>query len=647
MNDDSASVVVFFGVAAVGLFLTAAVWGGVHLAVLVTTGSFFSGSFGDALHAMVRYPAMPPAQAWDSSVVPGPVVVYGSTVLVAVFEAVVGFRIGSLLKVRSGFSRRKNLGVNPEACFAKPGDLRPLWCKRPLDGRFLLGRTRSAGARLLATEWRANPGVKIRGKAARRQNDRGAVAFIGPSRQGKSVAMIAGVLDWSGPAVLSSVKDDLLAPTLPHRRRQGECAVYDPTGFLAGSYSGTRNGPPGWDPDLVIGWSPLAGIVSFDDAQRAAKAVVDSAPQDNIEGSDFWMAQVEMLLAGLFWIAAYSDHSLEDVVRWIVTQDKPSDTNDGEVQRLLDVAKWSAETDQEKRWVNKTSDLLNGLWGNGDEEQARTVGSIYATARTAIKPWLSENAALSAERPSVTLDWLISGTNTLYLAAPPHDQKALAPAFGGMLNGLIEQAFRHVAKHGPISPPLLIVLDEAAQTPLKQLPEWVSTVAGLGIQIVTAWQSIAQIKTTYKSASDTILTNHLTKVFFGAQSDGDALDYIAKVLGDEAVRTTTPSHDLTKLFGGSIQETEQRVAIAPANVARQMEAFTALMIHGALPPAHINIIKYFKERHYNSHLRWTPGDNALGLPTLNKSVLTPTPAEDTQQQSMRSLSEILMGEITK
>jgi len=66
MNDDSASVVVFFGVAAVGLFLTAAVWGGVHLAVLVTTGSFFSGSFGDALHAMVRYPAMPPAQAWDS-----------------------------------------------------------------------------------------------------------------------------------------------------------------------------------------------------------------------------------------------------------------------------------------------------------------------------------------------------------------------------------------------------------------------------------------------------------------------------------------------------------------------------------------------------------------------------------------------------
>ena len=647
--------------AAVVFAAAGGVWGGAHLAVLVTGGEF-GGTFGQALVALARYPSMTPSQAWEDPAVPGSAVTYTATAVVVTVFAVAGYWVVTHLNPRAGFRARRNLGVTPEARFAKVRDLGPLHANRPLNGRFLVGAKRGwFRRRLLATEWRANPGIKVRGRAKRRQNDRGAVAFVGPSRQGKSVAMISGILDWSGPAILSSVKDDLIAPTLPHRRQIGQVAIYDPTAFLTQSY-GTDNAPAGWSPDLVIGWSPLAGIVSFDDAQRAAKSVVDSAPRDNVDSADFWMNQVEMLLAGLFWIAAHTDQPLDEVVRWIVTMDVPSATKNSKPRELGSQAMFGAETPQERRWAQKALDLLNGLWGNGDDEQARTVGSIYATARTAIKPWLSENAATSANRQSVTLDWLISGANSLYLAAPPQDQRALAPAFGGMLNDLIEQAFAHVARHGPIDPPLLVVLDEAAQTPLKRLPEYVSTVAGLGIQLVTAWQSIAQIKTSYDKAADTILTNHLTKVFFGAQSDGDALDYVTKILGEESVESTAPQRDMNKLLGGSLQHSVQRVSLGPANVVRQIEAFNALLIHGSLPPAHIHIVKYFEDRHYQQLLEWKQSSDVLGLPRLdNNETPDETPSSETADSSetlaagqpdtteaatpVRSLASVLANEV--
>ncbi len=36
------------------------------------------------------------------------------------------------------------------------------------------------------------------------------LALVGPSRSGKTTAVVSGILEWDGPAVLSSVKADLL-----------------------------------------------------------------------------------------------------------------------------------------------------------------------------------------------------------------------------------------------------------------------------------------------------------------------------------------------------------------------------------------------------------------------------------------------------
>ncbi len=55
------------------------------------------------------------------------------------------------------------------------------------------------------------------------------------------------------------------------------------------------------------------------------------------------------------------------------------------------------------------------------------------------------------------------------------------------------------------------------------------------MQLVTAWQSIAQIEAAYGRQAQAILTNHLTKLFFPGMSDAAGLDYLSRLLGDEHV----------------------------------------------------------------------------------------------------------------
>ena len=74
------------------------------------------------------------------------------------------------------------------------------------------------------------------------------------------------------------------------------------------------------------------------------------------------------------------------------------------------------------------------------------------------------------------------------------------------------------------------------QHPAASLAELVSTLSGLGVQIVTAWQSVAQIEAAYGRATGaTVIANHRTKVFFSGISDGVTGDLTSKLLGDEQV----------------------------------------------------------------------------------------------------------------
>jgi type IV secretion system protein VirD4 len=139
------------------------------------------------------------------------------------------------------------------------------------------------------------------------------------------------------------------------------------------------------------------------------------------------------------------------------------------------------------------------------------------------------------------------------------------------------------------------VLDEAGNQRLDQLPEMASTVAGLGVQLVTIWQSIAQITRAYGRGAGIVLTNHLSKVFYAGLSDQDSLEYVAKVVGEEEVESRDLSGEWSSLIRPNVMERTSRVGLIQPHCLRQMVPGDALLIHGTLPPAHIRVRRWFEE----------------------------------------------------
>lgn len=573
------------------LMVAGVAWSGAALAATVAGGAF-RASLGDSFSALAELGRHPsdPASAWPASVadqLPGAPVYWAATTATAMTAAVIvamGVRIWRHTDV--GTVRRRPLGVDARARFARRGDLRTIAVRSARPGRFILGR---AGGRLVASECRVECTglVRLRHRHPR-AGDRGAIAMIGPSRSGKTTAVVSGILEWQGPAVLSSVKDDLLRVTAGWRARQGDIAVFDPT-------DSTRLGS--------AAWSPLRAAGTTLGAQRAARALCEAAPKGkNVEGGlDYWMAQAEMLIAGLLFVAHHTGRDMGKVCEWVLKQDRPGEWGPGEVKASLDVLRTEASPAVQDDADDAGRALLS-IW----EDEERTRSGVYSTARTVVWPWANPGLAASSRGDSIDLDWLLSGTNTVYLCSPMEDRELFAPAFGGMLNDLIKQAYLRVSRSGrPLDPPLLVVVDEAGNTPMRALPEYASTLAGMGVLLVTVWQSLAQINALYERHAGTILTNHLSKVFYAGVSDPETKQYISALVGDDEVETLSRTADLAS-GRGSTQLSTTRLALVPAHAPRQMLPGHGLLIHGTLPPAHIRSRPYHSDRHLRARAAIPP-----------------------------------------
>lgn len=565
--------VIAFGVlVALPVFLF---WSAARLAAALA-GHHLEASFEEAFSALGRLKGHvgDPASAWPGGggeALPGPLLSWVCTAAVFVLALgvlVVAARWWGWSGV--GTEPRAPLGVDARARFATVGALAPLLVRGPRTGRFVLGRV---GGRLVATEAPTDRRARSRRRRVPSSADYGALALIGPSRCGKTAATVGGILEWDGPAVLSSVKADLLAVTQGWRSRLGDVRVYDPTG---------TTGEP------CAGWSPLRDAGSVLGAQRAAKALCEAVPgAGGVENLDFWLAKSETLLAGLLYVAHHAGRDMATVRDWVMTQDRPGDHGPGEVKAALDVLLASPDDTTAEGAADAATWLL-ATWGL----EERTRASVYATAQTLVWPWSDPGVALASMGESVDLDWLVSGPNTLYLCAPIEDRQRLAPAFGGLLNDVIRQVcLRHEATKRALDPPLLLVIDEAGNTPIQNLPEYASTLAGLGVVLVTVWQSVAQMEAAYRRHADGLLTNHRTKLFYAGISDPASLRYVSQVLGDAEVDTR--SHTVATGRSGSWQVATSRVPLVPPHALRQMRAGDALLLHGTLPPAHLSTRPYY------------------------------------------------------
>lgn len=534
----------------------------------------FDGTVQQSLDALIRLPQTmsDPRRAWTDPAadqLPGPVAYWGTAIAFTLLAAVIAALVTHWWRGRDrGVDQRVRFGVPTQARQAKTADLVPLIVRHPEPGRLLIARHRR---RLLATETNRPPVTSRRAqRSARRRGDRGAVIHLGPSRCGKTTSVIAGVLAWEGPAILSSVKSDLLEATLARRAEIGEVRIFDPTGCTG--HTTTR-------------WSPLRDAAHPAGAQRAAAGLIDATPKDGVTDAGFWHVQAEAYLTGLLLVAALGDRTMTDVATWVFKGDQPIDANPGQIEPL--VRALTADPDLARRAAaQRASDLLRGVWG----AEPKIRDSVYATSRNLMRAWIDPTVGEACDGCAIDLDWLCSGKNTLYVCAPLVDQDRLAPVLGGLITDLVNQAYdRYLRTNELLDPALLLVLDEAGNTPLNKLPQWASTIAGLGVQLVTVWQSKAQLDETYGRQADTILTNHLTKLFYAGLSDHATVDYASRLLGEEFVAALL-DEDRPGMRRGGRRRAVTPVRLGPPHLFRQMQPASAVLIHGTLLPAHVRTL---------------------------------------------------------
>jgi type IV secretion system protein VirD4 len=466
----------------------------------------------------------------------------------ALYLALAGAEVAGLLALRrawSGGLAAVGIGSRraPSARWAARRDLRPLAVSGPEPGRVILGRF---GRSLLAAE------------------ERQSVLVVAPPQSGKTTGLaIPALLEWQGPVIATSVKTDLLRDTLARRRELGDVAVFDPA-----AATGIGSTP----------WSPLGSSGSWYGAQRMAGSLCSvsrARSGSGLEDSEFWHKAAAKLLAPLLLAAKRSGAAMADVVRWIETQER-IEVRDA----LREAGEEAALRAAEANWSR--------------EERQRS--SIYTTAETVLEAYGDPRVLEASKSADISPAHLLGGgAHTLYLCGPAHEQARLAPVFTALLEEVVSVAYEASSVSGrPLDPPLLIVGDELANiAPIRSLPTIASTGAGQGILLISVFQDLAQVRERWGQAWPTIASSHRAKLFGTGLGDPESLDYVRRLAGEASYAQR--SRTAAQLGHHSQTESTTYRSLAPANVVREAEPGSAVLLYGRMPPARLRLRAWYED----------------------------------------------------
>jgi type IV secretory pathway TraG/TraD family ATPase VirD4 len=306
--------------------------------------------------------------------------------------------------------------------------------------------------------------------------------------------------------------------------------------------------------------------------------LVESTPsKGGLSEGAFWFSAAAKLLAPLLLAAATGGRSMADVVRWTNLQESD------EVEQLL------GDAGEVEAGVALFASL-------GRDDRIRS--SVYTTLETVLAPYEDPKVAASADCPDIDLGRLLTDSHTLYLCGPAHEQARVQGVFAALVASVVNTAVERVSETGrPLDPPVLVVLDEAANiAPLRDLDTLASTAAGLGIQLVTVCQDLAQLAARYGTErARTISNNHRAKVILSGIADVGTLDTLSGLAGEQAVRQDTMTADLRDGRRSRSSSISYR-RLAPADELRRIRPGEGVLIYGHLPAVRLILRPWYRDR---------------------------------------------------
>lgn len=519
------------------------------------------GQIGTIIAALPHHLA-DPKQAWPAAArpqLPGPLgfvlAALAVTTLAITGTVLAGRRLAAERRVR-GYASRRQLGktLSEHAALRRATTVRPSLkgLKYTVqDVAVCLGKTLDVGMTL----W---------------TSIENSVLLLAAPRQGKtSQVIIPWLRHWRGPALVTSIRIDVLLATAVLRAKRGKVLVFAPT-----------RGVP-W-PDKAR-WSPVSGCEDFAVAFERADTMVQigkPGKASDSRGAGFFGITATTMLAAWMHAAALNGGSMRDVVRWALDD------------RITEAITILAEHPYAEPGI---SSALDGIY----RTESETRSNMFTTVRTAITPLLSERARdtfCPAPGEELDIEQFLRGNGTIYVIVPKKQARALAPLVSAFFDVVTETAKQigETMPGGRLDPPLGILGDEIANiAPLENLPDLMSYAGGSGIFLVAVFQDFAQARDRWgEHAADMLWGSATVKMALGGLS-GDELEEFSKLAGMYRETVTTHQHGT---HGSSAQTSlNDRRTIYPDEVRTLSEdEHEALIIHATTPAVKVRMTRHYE-----------------------------------------------------
>lgn len=383
----------------------------------------------------------------------------------------------------------------------------------------------------------------------------GHVVACAPSRSGKGLWLTYALLTWPASAVVLDPKGELFRLTAGYRARFTRVLALDPAG------RGHR-----YDPFGELAYSPEA-------LKTAALLVL--RPEQDKENAIF-AQRAAMLLAALLRAAYLLRLPTLPAVRAMI---------DLGPERLVSFLHQRQDT-LVSHWFAGFLLRDPGTFEAGLLAQDRFLASSWGTLTTRLEPLLSDGVLKMSSASDFRAEELFERPTTVYLtfheAELEHTQAALRLVLLAVVTALLRVADR---QGGQVRRPLLLALDEAERVPVPRLPDFVSTVAGRGISVLTVVQSLAQIQDAYgASGAHTILANAFAQLHWSTHDLRTSED-LSRLLGQQTVEETRHSRRVVTLTPDPIRMTTARPReLLTPDEFRQIPKDHVLAIVGEYPP---------------------------------------------------------------
>lgn len=388
-------------------------------------------------------------------------------------------------------------------------------------------RARETRPSLTVTERRGLPpeelGVPLpRGPAgplwAAQDNHTGALA---PTRAGKTTTdQIPKALAAPGALWCSSSQRDMFLHTALARTRRpqaGPVQLLDATAtvdFPAQAY-----------------WPPMTGCTDAEVADRRAGILVETsgsagraAKASSSGNEEFFREHTIMVLRAYLFAAAVANKPVEDLVAWAANphHKDPLAILKGAHTQLYE------ELNAER------------------QEDPRTSGGVWMGVRQVVGPWVLNRALHQMCSPptgrGLDLRSFIGQHGSLYVIGGSRRTRSAVPLLTALAEEFIlaAEALAGDYPHERLDPPASVVLDELTNaTPIPQLPSLLSQVAGNGISIHWAAQSMSQLEGTYGPVgARSVIGNTTALSVWGGIPDPATLEMLSTLMGQrQQVRT--------------------------------------------------------------------------------------------------------------